>query len=471
MGELLEEILAKVRSRITPTTREREKIAFLTEKFKARVKRELERLRLPGRIQVEGSIAKDTWLRGDADLDLFILLPEEIPREALATSYLEAAKRSLRGYKVVGRFAEHPYVEAWITRNMRVNIVPCYDVKPPNWKSSTDRTPYHTQYVKARLSEEAKDEVRLLKKFMKAVEVYGSDIKVGGFSGYLAELLIIAYGDFIGVLRKASEWKHGEILDVENLYGGELEEARSLFGDHCLIVVDPVDKARNVASPLRPESFNQFRAAAKHFLEKPSLKFFYPPKPRPPQPSRLRSLLEARASNLLFLVLGEIKAVPDVLWGQLYKTQRAVERLLEGRGFKVLRSSVWSDERRHSVIVYELESALLPSVKKHLGPPVNSPEEGNFIAKHAGKTVSGPYIEDGRWVVLLKRDHTDARKLLLESLASGGRNLGVASKIAQSIQQKGFKIYVDSEIAGFYRRNQDFQVFLTRFLSGKPPWL
>jgi tRNA nucleotidyltransferase (CCA-adding enzyme) len=39
-------------------------------------------------------------------------------------------------------------------------------------------------------------EVRLLKKFMKGTGVYGAEIKIGGFSGYLCELLILKYRSF-----------------------------------------------------------------------------------------------------------------------------------------------------------------------------------------------------------------------------------------------------------------------------------
>ena len=469
----LQEILERVKVKVVPTPQERLWIRRTAEKFKARVETELERMGLEGEVRLEGSVAKDTWLRGDADIDLFILAPVEVTKETLSTAYLEAARRSLKDYRIVERFAEHPYVEASISRTAKINIVPCYKVKPPNWKSATDRTPYHTQYVNSKLNMKARDEVRLLKRFMKGVEVYGSDIKVGGFSGYLAELLVINFGGFLETLKAASTWKHGEILDVEGFYKGRLDEVESLFGGHCLTVVDPVDKARNGASPLRPETFNHFRASARFFLEKPHLKFFYPPKPRPPTSEGLKKLLVERGSDVLFLVLKRIEAVPDILWGQLYKTEKTLARLLEFHGFKVLRSAVWSDEERSSVIVYELEASKITNVRRHVGPPVSSREEKRFLEKYSGGrlTVSGPYIEGGRWVVLLKRKHTNAKALLLEKLPSGGRELGVASRVAESIVNHGFKVYVGGEIAVFYRRHSGFRSFLARFLSGKPPWL
>jgi tRNA adenylyltransferase (EC 2.7.7.25) len=54
--------------------------------------------------------------------------------------------------------------------------------------------------VISNLHREQKDEVRLLKKFMKGIGVYGAEIKVKGFSGYVAELLVYFYDSFRNVL-------------------------------------------------------------------------------------------------------------------------------------------------------------------------------------------------------------------------------------------------------------------------------
>ena len=84
--------------------------------------------------------------------------------------------------------------------------------------------------------------------------------------------------------------------------------------------------------------------------------------------------------------------------------------------------------------------------------------------------ISGPYIEDGRWIVMVPRKTTDAVALLKEKLADGGKTAGVAELIAQSIR-KNHKILVNAEIGAVYEENVDFAEFLTDFLSGKPFWL
>ena len=60
------------------------------------------------------------------------------------------------------RYSEHPYVEANIMKT-KVNVVPCYDVKIGNWKSSADRSPFHTKYMQEMLTQEMKNEVRILR--------------------------------------------------------------------------------------------------------------------------------------------------------------------------------------------------------------------------------------------------------------------------------------------------------------------
>jgi tRNA nucleotidyltransferase (CCA-adding enzyme) len=150
-----------------------------------------------------------------------------------------------------------------------------------------------------------------------------------------------------------------------------------------------------------------------------------------------------------------------------------LRKLVELNDFKVLRDAVWSDEKTLNAFVLELEQRVLPSVKKHLGPPLEREKEcENFLAKYAhnNNVVSGPYIEDGRWVVELQRKFTDAVELLREKLKEGGRNVGVAELISQALREK-FRILVNSEVSEVYMSNRDFAEFLTDFLGGKPFWL
>jgi tRNA nucleotidyltransferase (CCA-adding enzyme) len=228
-----------------------------------------------------------------------------------------------------------------------------------------------------------------------------------------------------------------------------------------------------VASAVQAQKLYVFVAAAQAFLRSPSEQFFYPPKTSVLTVKEIGEKLKKRGSSLVFVAFGKVDAVPDVLWGQLYRSQRSLRKLVQLNDFRMLRDLAWSDEKALNMFIFELEDCCIPSVVKHLGPPLDKGSEcERFLMKHqnGSGTVSGPYVEDGRWVVQVRRKYTDACVLLREKLKDGGKNAGVAERIAQNLR-KGFNVLVNDEIVEICSKNRDFAVFLTEFLSGKPKWL
>ncbi len=471
MTSTLENVCSTVLKKVTPSQRKRKKVLALAEELKEKVTMAAKKAGVDVKVRVEGSVAKDTWLSGEPDIDIFMQVPTSMPREAFGTICLKIAKEATKGFRQVERFAEHPYLEAFVS-SIRVNIVPCYRVEKGEWISATDRTPFHTDYVKPRLNESLRGEVRLLKKFMKGIRTYGAEIKVGGFSGYLCELLTLHHKSFSEVLKSFADWKERKVIDYEDYYKGREQDVKKIF-EEPLIVVDPVDKGRNVASALRRGCLDEFVVATRTFLQNPDLKYFYPPETKAFKPSELVEKLEARGSTLIFVTFGKVNAVPDVLWGQLYKSQRSLRRMLQRHDFDVIRSRVWSDEQNFNVFVFEVEHRFLPSIKRHLGPPIEKRTDcEKFLRKHVGSpsTISGPRIEEGRWVVEIQRKYTDAVNLLLEKLRNGGRPVGIANLISRAVSDT-LKVYVNKEALKPYRSNTEFARFLTEFLRGKPHWI
>lgn len=471
MVSKLERVLATVRRKTAPSSQERKEVLLTAQKLVERVEKEAKNAGIDAHVRVEGSVAKDTWLRGEPDIDVFMQLPTTTPREMFGTICLRIAKKATKNSKQVERFAEHPYLEAFVN-STRVNIVPCYRAKPGEWISATDRTPYHTDYVKPKLDERLKAEIRLLKRFMKGIGVYGAEIKVGGFSGYLSELLTLHYGSFVDVLNSAASSRHRWIIDYESHYRGRESEVSKIFAEP-LVVIDPVDKGRNVASAVRKQRLDEFIAACRAFLKEPSLKFFYPKETKPFKREKLLSAIQKRGTALVFVQFGKPEAVPDILWGQLYRTQRSLVKMLHQNDFNVLRSAVWSDERNLGVFLFEVENRFLPLVKVHLGPPIDKRVEcESFLLKHteSAATVSGPYVKDGRWIVEIKRKHTDVSDLLREKLKKDGRRVGVANLISKAMT-RSMEIRVNEEIMPVFSSNSDFARFLTDYIIGKPKWL
>lgn len=456
----------RILARIVPDISERERL----EEFRARAERELtQRLRESGLkavAEVHGSAARGTWIAGERDIDVFIVLNSGYDRDVLPRA-LNVAKAYV-GEGWVEAYVEHPYIRARVD-GFDVDFVPCFSVEPATGLiSATDRTPLHTGFVTDNLPPEGRDEVRLLKRFMKGVGVYGAEVKVGGFSGYLCELLVIRHGSFEAVLEAAEGWTRGEAMDV--IGSSDTAELRKRFGEP-LIVLDPVDAARNVASAVSKTSFWTFVAAARTFLREPKEVFFYPGE-ESVDISGLLDTIRERGSRLLFIVVedGEVE-VPDVLWGQLYRTVRVIARQLVEAGFHLMRSAAWSDEASRHVLVFELEAAVLSPTVSRKGPPVGMADDGErFLRAHIGadNTVSGPWIDGDRWWIEKLRPERDACGLLESLLADGGREIGVSRGLLGKIERNG-RVLVGEGIAEFLE--PEFSGFLQRFLRGRPGWL
>jgi tRNA nucleotidyltransferase (CCA-adding enzyme) len=391
-----------------------------------------------------GSAARDTWLAGDHDLDIFL----GVPPEGDIAAALQLAR--LVSPEHEEKYAEHAYVHAWID-GFDVDLVPCYLVDDPSQlKSAVDRTPFHTKYVSSRIAGR-EDDVLLLKQFMKGIGVYGSELKVGGFSGYLTELLVLCYGSFPEVLQAASGWKAGAFLDPED--HGKLEHAEPL------VVVDPVDPNRNVAAALTLDKMLLFASASRSYLGAPSLDFFFPERIAPLSDEDLQELISQRGSLLILVDFQAPSVVEDVLYPQLRKAEESAKALLERQGFRLLRSDV-GDYRDRAVMLFEMEVWEQSRVSRRMGPPVSEAEHlSRFLAAH-DKPLSGPYIAGGRVVTEVPRKYTRAADLLSAEIG----NLSLGKHLSMAVRG-GHNILVGPRVAEI--KDDGFRTFLARYFQAK----
>jgi len=207
---MIEELIKDVLPEIVPSEDERAK----AKKAELELRKRLDEI-LKNYPQLEyrflGSYARDTWLKGNLEIDVFILFPEGTPKDELERIGLEIGKAVVDEYEL--RYAAHPYVHG-IVEGVEVDIVPCYKLKSAEKiKSAVDRTPFHHEWLKDRIKGKEND-VRLLKKFLKVAGIYGAEYKVKGFSGYLCELLVVFYGSFIDVIKNATKWTRNTVIDI-----------------------------------------------------------------------------------------------------------------------------------------------------------------------------------------------------------------------------------------------------------------
>ncbi len=309
-----------------------------------------------------GSVAKNTWF-GKADIDLFIkfplnTLPDYLKEKGLHLGY-ECIKEMNGKYEC--RYASHPYITGLIN-GYEIDFVPCYDIKhSEELKSAVDRTIPHTKYIKKYLNPKQADEVILLKRFMKSIGTYGSEFKVSGFAGYLCELLILFYNSFEQVIESAStEWKPGYHIDLMKY------DTSPLFNEP-LIVVDPVDKNRNVAAAVSRQKMSEFVAASRNFLKEPSASYFNS-KEINADLKYIKNEFTKRGTKTLLLSFKTPDVPIDALYPQIRKTENSIVNLMERKGFKIFGSDSWSDDKELVIILLEFSVWKLPEIKKHLGP-------------------------------------------------------------------------------------------------------
>ncbi len=356
-----------------------------------------------------GSTAKDTFLAGDKDLDIFVFFDTDVDEETLEEEGLEIGEAVFAefGGDCTVEYAEHPYTKGEID-GFEVEIVPAYDVASgAEIRSSVDRTPFHTDWVNEHLSEAEKEAVVLLKAFLRGQGLYGPTLRVEGFSGYLCELLVAAYGSFDAVLDAAVDWDEEAVLGPAGHHDEGLPpELEEKFSEDSLVVIDPVDPDRNVAAVLSTENYARFVYAAWRFRQAPAASFFFPETETPDADA-----LEAAAADRGAFVQVEADrpaVVDDILHPQCRRLMRRLRSVLQDHDFRIFTAGYHATEDRVRLL-FELYAAELPAARKHVGPKVfhNATHVAQFSDKY-----DRVWVEDDRLTTVVDREYRDARTLL-----------------------------------------------------------
>lgn len=392
--------------RIKPDQDEERHIQEAVEALKERIRQTPSFKEVDIELYLVGSIARGTHLKAP-DIDMFLLFDPSVEKPVLERVGVAIGREAVGGEE---HYAEHPYIKGEFM-GLEVDIVPAYKLKDAGQKmTAVDRTPFHTRYIIEHLDDGIREEIRLMKKFMKGIGVYGAEIKIKGFSGYLCELIVIRYGSFLGALKAVGQWRRHETIYFEG-------PSSTKFNDP-LVFIDPVDPRRNVASPVSLDIFSRFVHAAREYLNKPDERFFFPKKYVPLSASDIEEIMHHRADIIGIGFQRPEGLIDDVFYGQLGKFKRAMVSLLENNDFSIIHSS-YVEEGEKITIMIEMVSAELPRAKIHTGPPVWIHENAqDFVNRWKAdeKALSSPFIEDGNWKVIIGREHMLALELIQASL-------------------------------------------------------
>ncbi|MDE1797934.1 MAG: CCA tRNA nucleotidyltransferase [Candidatus Micrarchaeota archaeon] len=433
MTASLERLLDPIRAELRPTREDEARLEAVRKGVAARLKRVV-----PASVEIAmmGSVAKGTALRHNNEIDVFLLIPRTYSAQKMASSGMAWAKKAMTGCKTEVSYAQHPYLKARID-GVKVDIVPAFKMEEgQELGSAVDRSQLHTPWANARLDAKMRDDVRLLKQFMKALGVYGAQSRVEGFSGYLCELLVIHYGSFESVLRAGGAWRN-PVLDPGKHH--DIEKARAMFPDAAMVVIDPVDPARNVAAVVSHTSLSRFALGAREFLKKPSRTAFFREK-EVHSAARLRAMIGARKTATVALFMPAPALVEDILWPQLRKTALALRSRLEKSDFRVFGHYFWSDGKR-AVILFEVMEERLPAVVRRIGPPAWAGKDVEaFLSAH--RSALNLHVEHERVVAVERREERTPKEALEAALRRSGR-LGVPEPFARALKKRRWGTALD----------------------------
>src|SRR5437667_203393 len=207
-----------------------------------------------------------------------------------------------------------------------------------------------------------------------------------------------------------------EVLEREGLALGavlELDRSPARTFTEPLVVVDPVDPNRNVASAVGVEQMATFVHAARAYLQAPTERFFFPRPLKPLPLPKLRAIARKRGAGLLAISIPAPSVTEDVLYPQLRKAHRSFADLLHRNAFQVF-DSRFDVVGKEAVFLFELDVESLPRASRHEGPPVWVKNAKDFLDKwrRSPKTMAGPYIHGERWAVDVTREATTAAGLV-----------------------------------------------------------
>ena len=402
-GAMADRVEAAVLARITPDPEFLERVARVRQELLDRVA-DAARIRASPLIRavIAGSAARGTFLPDRLDIDLFLLFPADLGRDRLREEGLALGRAVLSEPET--RYAEHPYLRGRYG-GFHVDAVPGYAVPDPSRPlSPVDRTPYHQAYLEARETPELVAQVRLAKQFLRALGVYGSEARTEGFSGYLTELLVLRAGSFRGLLSVARTWR----LPVKLAEPGH--EPPRLPADVALVLADPVDPNRNVASALSRRNLALFVLAAGAYLEGPTESFFEVRSRAPISRAAAAARVHERGTHVTVVTLPRPDLVDDTLYPQVRKAERVLVEEIGRSDFSVVGSASATDTGSVLVAV-EVAHARRPLVRAQDGPPAGLDRVGHFLEKWTepgAPVLQGPYVRpDGKLAVETRRGEVD----------------------------------------------------------------
>lgn len=351
--------------KIKPSKEEERKFTAATASFLKLLNEKLKDVQ--AKAILGGSGAKGTWLSGSYDVDIFV--PFDLKKYADKSSelsvLLEKALKKAFQAKISRLHGSRDYFQVSY-QGLLFEVVPILKIsKAEQARNITDISPLHSAWVNTHAAN-LKDDIRLLKQFCRANNLYGAESYIGGFSGYVLEILTAYYGSFEKVLKATQRWKEKEVVDASKFYpSGEM----ALFHINTsklqspLIVVDPVDKSRNAAAALSMEKFLLLKELAKKYLQKPAENYFQKEKITP---DFLKE--KHKGKSMVLMIVTPTEGKTDAVGAKLLKGFDFIREKLQG--FSVIHAGWEWNKGSEALFYFVVKKKELPAEEIRAGPPL-----------------------------------------------------------------------------------------------------
>ncbi len=318
---MYEEIHKRILKEVIPSKEYTKELASKVNQFTKLLKK----LVYPLEVFIGGSYAKGTWLPRIKDIDIFIIFP----KNKELSNVLEKKISALKPERIHG---SRDYFRTSF-KGISFEIIPIVKIrKAEEALNITDISPLHVEWVNANTDKKTRNEIRILKLFLKANNLYGAESYIRGFSGYACEILIVYYKTFYKLIKDAASWKDRKIIDIENYYTNkniiqELNPSKL----SPLIVIDPVQASRNAAAAISEKTYKRFIKLASDFLRKPEIKYF-----RKKIITRTKLEKEFPEKPIVWLKIKPLKGKDDIIGSKIVKVMEYIREKSTAYGFKII---------------------------------------------------------------------------------------------------------------------------------------
>ncbi|MEM4260205.1 MAG: CCA tRNA nucleotidyltransferase [Candidatus Woesearchaeota archaeon] len=403
--KIMDTIIRSVLKKINPN----KKVIKEAELFVQSLNNKFNEKKIKATAILGGSIAKDTFLKNDYDIDVFVRFDYSY-KEKNISDILESVlpKKSER---------VHGSRDYFQLRNGKLNfeIVPVLFVT--DYKKAlnvTDMSPLHVEWVKERIkkNEKLREEIRLLKQFCKAVGVYGAESYIKGLSGHVIDILVIYYGSFLAALRAVSNWKDITIIDPEKHLRDPLRELNKSKLQSPLIIVDPVQKNRNASAAVSKEKYEKFIKCAKDFMNNPSEDFFTV---KSLDIKELKILKKASKNYFVIIDVYTYKNKKDIMGTRFMQVYDKLLNTLKVNNFNVVKSDwYFNKDLNNSIMYFEIKNEKLSKTIMWRGPPLKEKDDYKRFVKKYDDII----IQDKRVYAKIKRTYMEPIALVKDVLNS-----------------------------------------------------